>query len=75
MLALDEDEAMLTVMALRYVADRACAQSDNRSLCDGAAKACVDGYCLPKMRELINRIQQWQQDEKKEADDANSAEL
>jgi len=63
MLMFDDDEADLALMALRYTADAACIQSANNrtdSGCDGAAKACVDDFCLPRLRALIGRIQQQQ---------------
>lgn len=65
MLTLDDDEADLALMALRYTTDAACAQSINQrtdSGCDGAAKACVDDFCLPRLRALIGRIQQHNRD-------------
>jgi hypothetical protein len=64
MLTLDDDETDLALMALRHTADQACAQSTNGSLqSGGAAKACVDGFCVPRLRALIERIQQYKQDQ------------
>ncbi len=65
MLTFDDDETDLALMALRYVTDGAVAQSGSlspQSGCDGAAKACVDDFCLPRLRALIGRIQQHKQD-------------
>ncbi len=64
-MTLNDDEADLALMALRYVADEVVAQSVSHSPqsgCDKAAKACVDDFCLPRLRALIGRIQQHKQD-------------
>ncbi len=62
---LDHDETDLALMALRYVTDVVVSQSVSHSPqsgCDGASKACVDDFCLPRLRALIGRIQQHKQD-------------
>jgi hypothetical protein len=64
MLTLDDDETDLALMALRIAAAMFFSESSS-----GCSKA-VDDFCLPRLRGLIDRIEQHQKDEAEEKADA-----